>query len=73
MITSHVEELLEKYNAGLAAYKQRNWDEAIRFFTEALKVKPDDGPSQLYLERAQEFKADPPADDWDGVFVMKTK
>ncbi len=73
MISPDLEMLLQEYNRGLSAYKQRKWDEAISAFSQALKVKPDDGPSQLYLERAQEFKLNPPGDDWDGVFVMKTK
>ncbi len=73
MVESDLEMLLEHYNKGLVAYKQRKWDDAISFFSQALKVRPDDGPSQLYLERSQEFKENPPGDDWDGVFVMKTK
>lgn len=36
-------------------------------------IDPDDGPSDVYLARARQFKENPPPDDWDGVFVMKTK
>lgn len=73
MITKEKEELLNYYNLGLAAYKQRKWDEALKAFEMALKIDPSDGPSMLYTERAREFKSNPPSDDWDGVFVMKTK
>lgn len=73
MISKETEELLKHYNAGLAAYKQRKWDDAIGSFREALKVKEDDGPSKLYLERSMEYKDNPPDQDWDGVFTMKTK
>ncbi len=73
MISREMEELLEKYNSGLAAYKQRKWDEAMAFFSEALKIRPHDGPSKLYLERSTEYRDNPPSDDWDGVFIMKTK
>ncbi len=73
MLTKEKEEMLKYYNLGLAAYKQRKWDEAIKAFEMALKIQPDDGPSALYLERAGNFKVNPPSDDWDGVFVMTTK
>lgn len=73
MLSREQEELLKYYNLGLAAYKQRKWDDAIRSFEMALKLFPNDGPSELYLERAQKFKLTPPPDDWDGVYVMTTK
>jgi tetratricopeptide (TPR) repeat protein len=73
MITKEMEELMKYYNLGLAAYKQRKWDEAIRAFEKALSINPGDGPSELYLQRSRSFKESPPAENWDGVFVMTTK
>ena len=73
MVSKEKLEVINYYNLGLSAYKQRKWDEAIKAFEMALRIDPKDGPSKLYLERSNEFKADPPGDDWDGVFVMKTK
>ena len=73
MLTQEKKEVLRLYNLGLNAYKLRKWDEAIKIFSDALKVDPQDGPSQLYLERAQNYKKTPPGEDWDGVFVMTTK
>jgi tetratricopeptide (TPR) repeat protein len=73
MLTQEKKEVLRLYNLGLNAYKLRKWDEAIKLFSDALKVDQHDGPSQLYLERAQNYKQTPPGEDWDGVFVMTTK
>lgn len=73
MISKEKEELLKYYNQGLAAYKQRKWDDAINYFEMALKAVPGDGPSELYLERSRVFKETPPAADWDGVTTMTTK
>jgi len=73
MWTREQDELLKLYNEALALYKNRKWAEAIEGFKKALSIKPDDGPSKLYLERAQAYQKNPPDDDWDGVFVMKTK
>jgi|GEM_PF-241757 len=61
------------YNEGLAAYTQRDWSAAAAAFTRALSIDKTDGPSQLYLERAEEFRKNPPPVDWDGVYEMKTK
>jgi len=73
MITKEKEDLLKYYNLGLAAYKQRKWDDAIRAFGKALEINPKDGPSELYLQRSQDYKQNPPPDHWDGVFIMTTK
>jgi adenylate cyclase len=64
---------VERYLKGLESYRARHWDEAIDLFRQALAADPDDGPSKTYVERCEEFKASPPPDNWDGVFVMKTK
>lgn len=73
MLSKEKTEMLDHYNKGLDAYKQRRWDDAIGFFKRALEVVPEDGPSKLYLERAENYKQTPPPDDWDGVFTMTTK
>ena len=73
MITETKKQVLEKYNIGLALYKSRQWKEAMDAFKEALQVDPKDGPSRLYLDRCKEYLKNPPGEDWDGVFIMKTK
>jgi len=64
---------LDVYHQGLDAYKERRWDEGIALFTEALSLDQDDPPSKVYIERCKEFKINPPPDDWDGIFTMRTK
>ena len=73
MISQQKKEVIKNYNTGLNAYKLRKWDDAIKYFTEALKLDPEDGPSKLYLQRSSDYKKTPPPDDWDGVFTMTTK
>jgi adenylate cyclase len=65
-------ELVHIFEHGLAAYKHRQWNEASEHFHAALKQR-EDGPSKLYLARCEEYALNPPPEDWDGVFVMKTK
>jgi adenylate cyclase len=67
------EQMLQSYEQGLAAYRQKDWDTAITCFQAARQHVPEDQPSQLYLERSKQMQAHPPDEDWDGVYVMRTK
>jgi adenylate cyclase len=64
---------VEIYLKGLELYRSKQWDQAEAVFRQALEVDPDDGPSQAYIDRCEDFKVLPPPENWDGVFVMKTK
>ena len=67
------EALIERFDAAMKSYKARNWRDAADQFAEVLASCPDDGPSQIFLERAIEFSQNAPQGDWDGVYVMTTK
>lgn len=68
-----LKEILPIYNEGLHLYREKKFKEAIVKFQEAIRIRPEDGPSKLYLERCEHLISNPPAADWDGVFVMTTK
>lgn len=63
----------ERFAAGIAAYRQRRWDEAMTVFRAVLALRPDDGPAALYTERCRTMQASPPGAEWDGVTVMDVK
>lgn len=65
--------LLTPFAEGYRQYHEGQWQKALASFSDALKVKPDDQVTQLYVERCNEYLVTPPPADWDGVFVMKTK
>jgi adenylate cyclase len=65
--------LVQGFDAGLAAYREQRWDEAMFAFAAVLGKYPDDGPAQLYIERCRDMLAAPPESDWDGVTIMETK
>jgi adenylate cyclase len=54
-------------------YKARDWKQAIKFFEKALICNQGDELSLKYIDRCDYFRANPPAEDWGGVFVMKSK
>jgi adenylate cyclase len=55
------------YEKGLRAYRSQRWDEGIEEFEKALKFRPDDGPSRLYLRRSMHLRKKGPSVKWDGV------
>ena len=69
-------DVVELFASGIEMHRQMEWDKAISFFERALKINSTDGPSKVFLKRAQDFKSgkkDPPADDWEGVHVLDEK
>jgi adenylate cyclase len=62
------EQALRAYAAGLQAYRQQRWDEALGFFKESLALWPVDGPSRIMAERCQIYQKEPPPEAWEGVF-----
>ena len=65
--------VIELFLKGLELYRKRKWDDAIKYFEEALKIDPKDGPSKTFLERCKYYKENDPGPEWDGVFTMTTK
>jgi len=63
----------EHYAAGLHAYRNQDWDKAILSFKAALDILSDDGPSKTMIHRCNEYKADPPAENWNGSYTVTTK
>ena len=62
------EKAVSVYAAGLAAYRERRWDEALGLFRQTITLWPEDGPSRTMTERCEINKRTPPPEDWDGVF-----
>ena len=54
-------------------YRRRRWSDAQHIFQEVLSRWPDDGPSVVYLKRCQDYLAEEPLPEWDGVFTMTHK
>jgi adenylate cyclase len=65
--------MLEAYGRGVSAYRARDWTGASAAFRAALDVEPGDGPSAMYLERCRIYAQRPPAEDWNGVWVLNDK
>jgi adenylate cyclase len=65
--------LLERFASAMTAYREQNWNEAVLQLGTLLASFPDDGPTQIFLQRALDFRERAPEPGWDGVHVMKSK
>ena len=61
----------DRYLEGLAAYRERKWDDALRALGASLEAVPDDGPSMALISRIEGLKANPPPQDWDGSWYIE--
>lgn len=65
--------LLAAFQRGFDKYHAKDFAGAKVEFLAALAIDPHDKPSQLYVERCDDFMTEPPPEEWDGVVTMKTK
>lgn len=73
MISDEKRRVLDLFADGRKKYKLMDFRGAKKYFADALKIDPEDGPSQVYFARCKHYIENPPPEDWDGVFVMTTK
>jgi len=81
-VTPAMRECVTTFEQGLARYYARDWDGAVALFrkSEALEQNGPGrttgakyNPSLIYIGITEGYRSEPPAPDWDGVFVMKEK
>jgi adenylate cyclase len=65
--------LRERYEQARRAYLAQEWDLAEATFRECLQLRPDDGPSHVFLQRIQTLRRKPPGKDWNGVWQLVEK
>jgi len=65
--------LRQHYVEGLAAYRERRWDDAARAFAAGLEAVPGDGPSMVLMARVEAYSETPPPADWDGAWHLEHK
>lgn len=66
-------ERLRQFEEARKLYRERRWSDARGAFQEIVERWSYDEPSRVYLKRCEEYLADEPVSDWDGVFVMTHK
>jgi adenylate cyclase len=69
-------ELRDLHAQMLAAYRKQAWDEAHTLIDRCRKLANGfavEGLYDMYAERIEAYRADPPPADWDGVYAAESK
>jgi len=70
------------FEQALAKHFARDWDGAIKLFEQSKEIEPNipgktpgvvSNPSLVYIHITEHYKEEPPAEGWDGVYIMKEK
>ena len=61
------------YGAGLEAYRERFWGDALKLFNESLTLWPEDGPARIMADRCLTYQKTPPPEEWGGVYEATYK
>ena len=64
---------VKAYEAGLAAWRARDFTAAIAAFEKVLEIRNDDAASSAMIERCRQQLENPGGEDWDGTTVARTK
>ena len=77
-VPQFIKDLLRHFEEGVDLFRDRQFEAALKAFAnaahhEAIQTEGEINPSRLYMDRCREFMSHPPAADWNGVFVKKTK
>jgi len=70
--------ILKAYHEALELYRSQDWDKAKDAFKVADELEDmfpgrKTNPSRVYIPRCDHWKANPPGDDWDGVWTLTSK
>jgi adenylate cyclase len=61
------------FREALKIYQSRDFEGALKLFTECKNVLENDKPTSIYIDRCRQYIQFPPPEDWDGVFIAKSK
>lgn len=68
-----LQDLAAHFDKGYRLYHEHRFAEAKDVFSQIEAMYPADKLSKIYKQRCEQFIANPPPPEWDGVFEMKTK
>jgi len=63
----------ENFARALKAFKERLWNDAMEIFEDSMHLFGQDGPSEFYLNKIEQYKANTPEETWDGVIDLDEK
>jgi adenylate cyclase len=71
--TERQRDLAARTTKAFFAYMDRKWEKALRTYTHAAEMYPDDRVVAKFVERCRDMLASPPDANWSGVMEMQEK
>lgn len=68
-----VTEGYEIFREALRVYQSRDFERALKLFTDSRDALENDKPSGVYIDRCKNYIQFPPPENWDGIFTHKEK
>jgi adenylate cyclase len=62
---------IDEFQTALELFRNQNWSKAGEIFNKL--AEKGDVPSQVFAKRCNEYRKNPPPQDWNGIYVMQTK
>ena len=72
-VESAILEQNKLFQQAVRFYRKQEWDKAELQLFNLLKIAPGSKLYEVYNERVGYYRNNPPGENWDGVFVFKTK
>lgn len=72
-VSQTMQDEVDQFHEMRCLYCQQNWDQVELQLANLQRMSPDTALYGIYAERIAYFRKNPPAADWDGVFVFQTK
>jgi adenylate cyclase len=66
-------DMLSRFEEALHEYRLQSWLSAQEKLQNLANLEPDRYIYPLYLERIEHYIANPPPENWDGVYTFTTK
>ncbi len=72
-VSKAINDEIRLFHEVLRMYRKQDWDQAELQLMNLQRISPATRLYEIYIERVEYFRKNPPGPDWDGVFVFKTK
>lgn len=70
---NYIPQLVNLYSNALKSYRNKNIDEAIKYWQECVKINPNDSASQIMLKRTLKLKESGTLDGWSPIWAIENK
>ena len=76
--SDNMKKLLPDFAEAISLYRSQDWDKAIELFQsidhlEDMHEGRKTNPCRTYVKRCEQYKQDPPPNNWDGVTALTSK